>query len=439
MVGQGEIVSTCPFHEEKTSSFRVNANRYHCFGCGAHGDIISWTAHINNCSVGEAIRSLGGNTIVKYKTPVEKPVATSDYDAVEAKKIIKLNEKVKEIYHEKIALLDEAAGNYVGERFSHDTYKKFRLGYAPRDGCVGTLASPEELMKASLVAQDSRGNYYDRLRDRIVFPLINRAGCCLGFAGRLIPRSDNVDVPKYINPANTKAYSRKSFLYGWQSVTDAKNIILVEGYMDVISLFSSGIPNTLSCMGTALTLEQVNQLSAITKKVYIMFDGDMPGLKALKAIHDKGFFKDSGIDVSCILLTDNDDPDSFVNKELSSAPHRLRSCPIIKLSDFDNKVLTFKMGRPSEYDRSSLDNAVQKYVDSNIADGLGHYNVIGWVISAYPKYANDIRKALVALRDDYVELPNGLKGFKPDNIQKFIRAWMQPCRDVRKESQLKRR
>lgn len=438
-VGQEEIIAQCPFHNEKTSSFRVNAKRYHCFGCGEHGDIISWTAHKNNCSMGEAIRLLGGNCIVRNNNPVNKPPPFSEYDAIEANKIIEINKWWMNAYVSHKHVADSVAFEYMKGRFSVDLLDKFDIGYAPPTGIVVHRFENEDLLKASLIAQDSRGRYYDRLRDRIVFPLLNREGRCLGFAGRLIPRTPNSNIPKYINPANTKCFNRKSYLYGWQSITDAKSVILVEGYMDILSLYSAGIRNILSCMGTAITAEQVNQLSHITNKVFIMLDGDMPGLKALKAIHDKGFFKDSGIDVSCILLTDNEDPDSFVNKDLSTASQRLRSRPIIKLSDFDNKVLTVKIGKHSEYDRSLLDKAAQKYVDSNRAEGLGHYNVVDWVISAYPQYANEIRQALVKLRDDYVYLPDGNKGFKEENVRKFLIAWMKPCRDVRKEGQLKKK
>lgn len=436
--GMGEYIGSCPFHQEKTASFRVNKTRYHCFGCHVHGDIFSWIGHTRGLNFNQSVMSLSKGDIPPAIALKQREMPNSSpYDAKAVDNIIRLNETIQEYCAEQYdKWVDKTAKDFIDSRTKDQGRAAWYTTYAPNhnemiDWLIACGYTYESLQAASIIAQDSRGQYYPRLRDRLVLPMFNRSERIIGFAGRAIPRENsNTGMSKYMNPGTTKAFSKKAYLYGIHLLEEPiDRIIIVEGYFDFISLHSAGVKNVLAILGTSLSKEQVSILESLTSKLYIMMDGDMPGLKSI-AQHWKSL-QNSTLDTRCILLTDGEDPDTVARRSGKDGFHVF---PVITLNCIKENRLTFKLPPGKKYDRTRLDELLQKYVDDNLKQGLGHYNCVDWCIQAYPQYASELKATLKNLRDDFIELPNGDRGFKDDNIRAFLKAWIKPCRDVRKAS-----
>lgn len=438
--GGGEWVGTCPFHEgDNTPSFRVNAERYHCFACKKHGDILSWLISTRGLTFKQAIEALGGNSLPDA-SQIIKPRRLkdhSDYEAREAEKIVAINTAAQEFFIDSLLGLSEPR-EYLFARLNAEDCRDFGLGYAPMTGFIDHMLAmqwqPEELVQAGLAAIDRYGKHYPRLRDRITIPLTSSTGEILGFAGRIMPRPENEGLPKYVNPPNTHAFNRKRYLYNlYRGTTRTEDgvrpssAILVEGYFDSMRLASHGVRGVICCLGTGISTEQVAILESMFKRVYIMLDGDTPGLEA--AVKSLSLFLDSSLEAHVVLLTDGQDPDTFFNCE--NAIEIFRSLPRIRLEEFFTAKLTVKMHK--KYDRNKLDAAAAPFVDSNIKEGFGHYNVVAWVCAAYPEYAADIRTSYKAMLDNAYELSPGVFGFRDNYIKAFLKAWSKPCREVRKK------
>lgn len=436
--GGGEWVGQCPFHDEDTASFRVNDERYHCFGCGAHGDIVSWVQINRGLSFAQTIQALTKHDIPDAGLKIErkKPkVNVSVYEADEVALAIDINQLAHDFF------IGNDKPPYIDERGLSECLE---LGYASVDSneMLNYLEpeftrNPKDLMDIGLTIQDSRGNYFPRLRDRITIPLRNPAGHILGFAGRIVPRPENESLPKYINPPNTHAFNKRNYLYGWHTFKGKPPYdyaILVEGYFDVLSLHANGINNVLAIMGTSIAKGQINYLEATVKRVFTMFDGDMPGLEA--TFNASKVLIESKFDVQHILLTDGADPDSLCQEYKKKIRDKIKEFPRIKLTDFYGDKLVTKLLKP-EYDRSQLDELIRPYVLDNIKQGLPHYNVVDWVMQAYPQYREEIKETALKMINDVERQPDGKLKLKEVNIKAFIKAWIKPCRYVRKKHENK--
>jgi len=312
------FVGFCPFHSEKVPSFVVSPEKqiFKCFGCGVAGDVVAFYTKIKGISFKEALLELAekaGITVDK-KCFVEKK---------KEKDLAELNYKVAKFYHNLLYFhsSSEEAKNYLKERgISEETIKYFLLGFAPPDGRVlaGYLRnSSEELTKGEelgLIKKTSDGSYIDLFRERIIFPIFNLRGECVGFGARAL----NKDVePKYLNTQESKIFKKSEILYGLYQAKEfikrENQGILVEGYFDFLSLWERGIKNVVATCGTALTEAHVKLLKNFTENWIIFYDGDLAGRKAtLRAI---SLFLKEGILPKCGLLPEEDDPDSWVRKQ----------------------------------------------------------------------------------------------------------------------------
>ncbi len=313
------FVGLCPFHTEKTPSFSVDPVRgfYHCFGCGAGGNVFTFVMKMENVSFLEALRSLA------EKAGIPLPTYERDNGKVHETETLYHTNQFAAKFFQNCLLNTEGekkALAYISERkFGGEVIKDFQIGYAPDlwDGLLKKAKEnsihPEILQKAGLVVKRKDGTgYYDRFRDRIIFPILNPSGRVVGFGGRVIEEKEG--SPKYLNSPETLIYQKSRILYGlFQSKTGMRQkdqALLVEGYTDVMRLYESGFNYAVASSGTALTEEQARLLSRYTRNVILVFDGDSAGLNA--ALRGVDILVGAGLNVSVVPLPGGSDPDSFL-------------------------------------------------------------------------------------------------------------------------------
>lgn len=313
----------CPFHNEKTPSFTVSPTKeiYKCFGCGRSGNSISFLMEAEKYSYVEALRWLAA----KYNVEIEETETSPEYKQQQqvADSLYIINNFAQKFFSD--ALLNTEDGqdialSYLKERgFKEEVIKKFQLGYNPeaRDSftkaALDAKYNLEYLQKTGLVNVRD-GNAYDNYRGRIIFPVHNQSGKVLGFGARVIKNNDK--APKYINTPENEIYVKSKILYGSyfarQSIDKADECLLVEGYTDVVSLHQAGIENVVASGGTSLTPDQLRLIKKYTNNLTIIYDGDSAGIKA--ALRGLDLALEESLNVKLVLIPDNEDPDSYVNK-----------------------------------------------------------------------------------------------------------------------------
>ena len=308
----------CPFHGEKTPSFYINTSKqiYKCFGCGEGGDVINFIMKIENLEFMDAVKLLAKDCGVEINTNMD---AQSKIRMEKIKKFQDLNTEAARYYFSNLIKQKNYGYEYLRKRGLDDKIiKKFGLGYAPKawtnlmDYLIDKGYDKETLVECGLVTYKKDGNkYYDRFINRVIFPIFDYRGNVIGFGGRVLDDS----LPKYLNSPDTLAFNKKYNLYGLnfarKNISD-RTMILVEGYMDLISLYQYGVRNVCATLGTALTLEQGNLLKRYVDTVIISYDSDDAGVKAtLRAID---ILTSSGINVKILDLKDVKDPDEFIRK-----------------------------------------------------------------------------------------------------------------------------
>ncbi|MGB5332925.1 MAG: DNA primase [Woeseiaceae bacterium] len=312
-----EFKACCPFHDEKTPSFTVSPGKgfYHCFGCGAHGTAIGFLMEFDHMSFVEAIESLASSM------GVEVPRSESDKPTRRYDELFSLMDTVAK--HWQTAMKDTpAAVAYLKERgIDGATAKRFGIGYAA-DGWSNVLdkfgKSPEateRLLATGLIIRKDNGQHYDRFRDRIMFPIRNTRGRTIGFGGRIIGDGE----PKYLNSPETVLFHKGRELYGLfearQALRQIEQLVVVEGYMDVVALARHGVDFAVATLGTATTNEHLNNLFRLTETVHFCFDGDRAGKAAAwRALENALPQIREGRQIRFVFLPDGHDPDSFVNE-----------------------------------------------------------------------------------------------------------------------------
>ena len=311
----------CPFHQEKTPSFSVNPEKqfYHCFGCGAGGDVINFLMEIDSLSFQEAVKHLASSG------GIELPDGSKvDKSALKVREgIFAANELAAKFYNYLLKNNDCAAEarEYLKTRGYHEEdYDNFKLGYSPDSwkSLYKFLSnrgfSQKILLKSGLIGRSQKGNLYDKFRNRIIFPIYNHRGEIIGFGGRALSAEDE---PKYLNSPETKIFSKKKILYGinWakNSLRQSQEAIIMEGYTDVLTARKKGIKNVVASLGTALTAEQVRLLNRYTDKVYIAYDADAAGNMA--TLRGLEICRKSGLKVAVIELPADTDPDEIISQE----------------------------------------------------------------------------------------------------------------------------
>lgn len=310
-------IACCPFHNEKTPSFNVVAKKqfYHCFGCGASGNAISFLMNYLNQGFIDAVETLAtrlGLTVPR-DGQVEKNNTSND--------LYKLLSEVSQYYQKKLKHDGQSAIDYLRKRgLSGAIAKLYQLGFAS-DGWHNLEKSfprnQRELIATGMLIKNDDGKIYDRYRNRIMFPIHDRHGRIIGFGGRVL---DPEQKPKYLNSPETVIFQKSRELYGLhQILSQNKNpeyIILVEGYMDVIALAQHGIMNAVATLGTATSTYHIQLLAKHTKHLIFCFDGDTAGRQAAwRGLESSLPHLNSGLDAGFIFLPDGHDPDSLVREE----------------------------------------------------------------------------------------------------------------------------
>ena len=315
----GAYWAKCPFHgsgEERTASFKVyeDTGTFHCFGCKESGNAIHFLRKHDGVDFIEAVEMLAsqvGMEVPKQETSVDTSKATQ------------INNRAAELFYDQ---LKSENGNktisYLKNRgISGETAKFFQLGYSSnkKPSLYENLKEEfdeSDLNDSGLFGKNDDGGYYDRFRDRLMFPIRNVKGECIAFGGRLI--KDKKDQAKYLNSPETKTYKKKYEVYGLHEIREInkrpESIFLVEGYMDVIGLYQHGVKNAVASSGTAFTQEQLRKILSYTNNIFIVFDGDEAGYKASwRAVENALSIIREDTRISFIFLNPGEDPDSFIS------------------------------------------------------------------------------------------------------------------------------
>ena len=316
----GAYWAKCPFHgsgEERTASFKVydQTGTYHCFSCKESGNAIHFVRKFDGLDFTEAVELLAsqvGMEVPKYEAKIDTSNASE------------INRSALQVFFDQLKSdKGKKAVNYLKERgISGEIAKIFSIGYATssKPTLHEKLSSKFEeidLEASGLFGKNDNGDFYDRFRDRIMFPIRNIKGECIAFGGRLL--EDKKDQAKYLNSPETKTYKKKYELYGLYESREINkrpdSLFLVEGYMDVIGLFQSGIKNAVASSGTAFTQEQFRKILNYTNTLYIVFDGDEAGQKASwRAVENALPLIREDTRINFIFLESGEDPDSYVRK-----------------------------------------------------------------------------------------------------------------------------
>ena len=323
----------CPFHSEKTPSFTVSPDKqiFYCFGCGTGGNVFSFLMKQEGLSFPEAVRRLGK----RYGIDIpDRPLSPEQKKKIsERESLFDINRRAMEFYHQnlKTSGAGQAARIYLKKRgISQKTIDDFKLGYA-RDGWDYLLnfflkkrISPALLEKSGLVLpKKNKSGYYDRFRNRIIFPILDASLQVLGFGGRVLDDS----LPKYLNSPETPVYNKSRSLYGIQRAKEkcrsTGSVFIVEGYLDVLALHQHGVENSVATLGTALTADHIRFLTRFASSMTLVYDSDDAGIRSAKRCIDAFWkehvdfrradvFREEKADTHILVLPAGHDPDSFV-------------------------------------------------------------------------------------------------------------------------------
>lgn len=346
-------VGICPFHNEKTPSFSVSEQKqiFKCFGCGVSGNIIEFTKQYYNLDFKEAVEKLAKENGIDFK------LGYSDNKRLD--KYYEVNKAAAKFFYLKLTQGKNKGYTYLVKRgISDETVKKFGLGYGGEnwDELYEHLKAKgfddKIMIELGLVTKSRKdGKCYDRFRGRVIFPILNTSGKVIGFGGRILGDG----VPKYLNSPESPVFQKQNNIYGLnlskQFIGKSSEAILVEGYMDVISLYQNGVQNIGASLGTALTQNQAKLLKRYTKNVVLCYDSDSAGINA--ALRGSEILDNQGLKVRVLHVTSGKDPDEFIKSEGRTA--------FLKLVDNAAFMIDYR-----------LDNIKKKYDLKKDVDKLGY-------------------------------------------------------------------
>lgn len=308
----------CPFHNEKTPSFVISRDKqiFKCFGCGEAGDVLNFVMKIENLEFIDAVKFLAERVNMKIET---EQLNKQGSEANNRKnKLYEISKVAAKFFYNNLKERGNPALKYLINRgFSIQTISHFGLGYASNswnlllEYLTKTGYTEDELEKCGLIVRNKNNGFYDRFRNRVMFPIFDVRGNVVAFGGRVLDDS----LPKYLNSPETDIFNKRKILYNLNSARKhVKNnqIIVVEGYTDVISLYQLGIKNTVATLGTSFTKEHGNILKRYCQEVVICFDGDVAGTTATSRGID--LLKEIDINLKVVLLPDKKDPDEYVKQ-----------------------------------------------------------------------------------------------------------------------------
>lgn len=342
------FVGLCPFHSEDTPSFyiRENGKQYHCFGCGASGNVISYIMEMRGLSFPDAVEELAARYGVEVKREggQTKPISTHRDE------LLRLNQSAFEYFRNQLHSADPRVKDYVKSRnLSAAAIQEFGLGFCPPQwtGLTEHLKKAgygqEIMLLSGLVRRSPRGDLFDLFRGRLIFPIWIESKKIAGFGGRVIPaliessanQNSQRSAPKYLNSPETEVYQKSKILYGLpqalESIRKTKELYLVEGYVDVIGLWQVGLRNTVAPCGTAVSDSHIRRLQHLVERVKVLFDGDVAGRTAAARCFE--LFLNSGVDVCAIFLPEDEDPDTIAEKHGANTEQFLAQLRVASLLD----------------------------------------------------------------------------------------------------------
>ena len=360
--GKGELKALCPFHDEKTPSFTVSEEKgfYHCFGCGAHGTVVGFLMDYEHMSFIEAIENLSD------QMGIEIPRDTEKQPVYRYKELFELTENIKNFYQKNLRNNDNAVKYLKKRGINGATAKRYNIGFASEGWSeildkYGTSKNKiEKLLSVGLIIQKDDDKYYDRFRNRLIFPIRDHRGRCIGFGGRVIDDSE----PKYLNSPETVLFHKGQELYGLfeakQKLRRIENLLIVEGYMDVIGLAQHGINYAVATLGTATTEDHFKRLFRLSENITFCFDGDRAGhTAAWRALQNALPHLSEGRQIAFAFLPKDQDPDSYIKMKGQDSFKRIldKSLPLseflieklisnINMKSIDGKVRLAEQARP---------------------------------------------------------------------------------------------
>ena len=367
------FVACCPFHQEKSPSFSVSPSKqfYHCFGCGAHGSAITFLIEFEGLTFVEAVHQIASSLGL---TVPDEHIA----DPKKIKENFGLEEamKIANQFYQKALRASPKAIEYLKTRgLTGKVAKEFSIGFAP-DGWQNLESAFKQyddpsLEKAGLIQKNDKGKYYDRFRNRIMFPIINEKGQVIAFGGRVI---NPEDTPKYYNSPETPLFQKSYELYGLiharKPIREKGYVVVVEGYMDVVALAQHDFKNVVATLGTATTIYHIKKLMRYTQDIVFCFDGDNAGqtaawramMNALSAVTDN-------VRLKFLFLPDNHDPDSYIREYSKDAFDQLAE-DALPLSEYIVRHLTLTNDLSSQDKKVRLLNDVEPILNEMTAPKL---------------------------------------------------------------------
>ncbi len=356
----------CPFHNEKSPSFSVSPDKqiFHCFGCGVGGNVYTFLTKIEGITFIEAVQMLA------QKANIQLPTIENSVDSAKEElkaKVLKVNEFAAEFYHQNLYKPEaKIAQEYVKKRkLSNEILKSFKIGFSGKfDELYQALHKQgfqeKEILETGLVNKNDNGRYIDRYRNRLMFPICDARGRVIAFGGRVLDDSK----PKYINSPENIVYSKGRNLFGLNVAKkgELKKILIVEGYMDVISLHQRGITNVVGALGTALTQQQGWLLRKNSEQIILGFDSDGAGQTAI--IRSVEILKNMGCDIRILQMEGAKDPDEYVIKYGNARFNNLMD-KAISIIEFKAKILKQNLNLENATDKIKFLNEIAKLI-SNI-------------------------------------------------------------------------
>ncbi len=322
------LTACCPFHDEKTPSFTVSAEKqfYYCFGCGAHGNVISFLVNFYKISFVDAVQRLASTLGLTVPQENQQDSAQRQQSAP----LYGVMEQAQAFFHTQLShpTTNSAALNYLVKRgLTADIIRQFGVGYAPPgwnnlvDHFQSTHVPAKLAEQAGLITHKDDQHHYDRFRDRIMFPIRDQRGRVIAFGGRVVQPDAK---PKYLNSPETPIFKKNQTLYGLfeaqQNTSSLQRLLIVEGYLDVIALTQAGIPYSVATLGTSISHTHVELLFRHVNQIIFCFDGDEAGSKAaFRALEASLPIMQDGRQVQFLWLPEGEDPDSLVRKEGTAA------------------------------------------------------------------------------------------------------------------------
>lgn len=375
----------CPFHKEKSPSFSVSADRqyFHCFGCHKGGDVFTFVSEIERISFKESLELLAERARIQLPT-----VENSEFNKTQYLKdrMFKINAETAIFYHERLYKpLAKIAQDYVKQRkLDNNTLKAFKIGYSGEYNELYKLLKvkgfkDEEILATGLVNKTDKGEFIDRFRKRLMFPIMDASGRVIAFGGRKL--ENNEKMAKYINSNENLIYSKKKHLFALNLAkqSDSKQIILVEGYMDAISLYQRGFNNVVASLGTALTEEQGRLLRKYSEQVVLSYDSDGAGQEAI--MRGLSILENQGCDARVLQMEGAKDPDEYVIK-YGSARFKLLIENAISLVEFKIKMVKNKYNLENANDKIRFLKEITKIL-SDVENKIEREIYIGKVAENY--------------------------------------------------------